>query len=98
MNMQAIMRQAQNLQKEMMKTKEKIDNTEFEGTSSFVTVKINGKKEVLDINIDVESLDKEEVEMLQDMLLVALNQANKKVDEYTEQKMSKYGNMMPGLF
>lgn len=98
MNMQAIMRQAQNLQKEMMKTKEEIDNTEFEGTSSFVTVKINGKKEVLDINIDVESLDKEEVEMLQDMLLVALNQANKKVDEYTEQKMSKYGNMMPGLF
>lgn len=98
MNMQAIMRQAQNLQKDMMKAKEEIDNTTFEGESSFVKVTVNGKKEVLDIKIDNDSIEADEIEMLQDMILVAVNQAFKKVDEYTEQKMAKYGNMMPGLF
>ena len=98
MNMQAIMRQAQNLQKDMMKAKEEIDNTIFEGESSFVSVKVNGKKELLDIKIDNESIEADEIEMLQDMILVAINQAFKKVDEFTEQKMAKYGNMMPGLF
>lgn len=98
MNMQAIMKQAQNLQKDMMKTKSEIDATIFEGSSSFVQVKMNGKKEILEIKINQDSMDKEDVEMLQDMLMVALNQAMKKVDEYTEQKMAKYGNMMPGLF
>lgn len=98
MNMQAIMRQAQNLQKDMMKVKEEIDNTTFEGESSFVKVTVNGKKEVLDIKIDNDSIEADEIEMLQDMILVAVNQAFKKVDEYTEQKMAKYGNMMPGLF
>ncbi len=98
MNMQAIMKQAQNLQKEMLKTKEEIDNTTFEAESSFVKVVVNGKKEILDIKINTDSIDTEDIEMLQDMILVAMNQALKKVDDYTEQKMAKYGNMMPGLF
>lgn len=98
MNMQAIMKQAQNLQKDMLKTKTEIDNTTFEAESSFVKVTVNGKKELLDIKIDTDSIAKEDIEMLQDMILVAVNQAFKKVDEYTEQKMAKYGNMMPGLF
>lgn len=98
MNMQAIMRQAQNLQRDMMKAKEEIDNTIFEGESSFVSVKVNGKKELLDIKIDHDSIETDEIEMLQDMIVVAMNQAFKKVDELTEQKMAKYGNIMPGLF
>lgn len=98
MNMQAIMRQAQNLQKDMLKTKEEIDKTTFEAESSFVKVVVNGKKELLDIKIDMDHIEQEDIEMLQDMILVVVNQAFKKVDDYTEQKMAKYGNMMPGMF
>ena len=97
MNIQALMKQAQSLQKYMMKAKEEIDNTIFTGSNSFVTVKVNGKKEVLDIKIDTDSVDKDDIEMLQDILMVALNNAFSEVDKVTEQKMSKYANI-PGLF
>lgn len=97
MNIQALMKQAQSLQKDMMKSKEEIDNTLFTGSNSFVTVKVNGKKEVLDIRIDTDSVDKDDIEMLQDILMVALNNAFSEVDKVTEQKMSKYANI-PGLF
>ena len=97
MNIQALMKQAQSLQKDMMKAKEVIDNTLFTGSNSFVTVKVNGKKEVLDIKIDTDSVDKDDIEMLQDILMVALNNAFSEVDKVTEQKMSKYANI-PGLF
>ena len=97
MNMQAIMKQAQNMQKDMMKIKNEIDNMEFVGESSIVTVKINGKKELLEVNINSDTLENDDIEILQDMLVVAVNQANKKVDDITEQKMSKYGSI-PGLF
>lgn len=97
MNIQALMKQAQSLQKDMMKSKEEIDNTLFTGSNSFVTVKVNGKKEVLDIKIDTDSVDKDDIEMLQDILMVALNNAFSEVDKVTEQKMNKYANI-PGLF
>ena len=97
MNIQALMKQAQRLQKDMMKAKEEIDNTLFTGSNSFVTVKVNGKKKVLDIKIDTDSVDKDDIEMLQDILMVALNNAFSEVDKVTEQKMSKYANI-PGLF
>ena len=67
MNIQALMKQAQSLQKDMMKAKEEIDNTLFTGSNSFVTVKVNGKKKVLDIKIDTDSVDKDDIEMLQEM-------------------------------
>lgn len=97
MNIQALMKQAQSLQKDMMKAKEEIDNTLFTGSNSFVTVKVNGKKKVLNIKIDTDSVDKDDIEMLQDILMVALNNAFSEVDKVTEQKMSKYANI-PGLF
>ena len=98
MNMQAIMKQAQNMQKDMLKMKEEIDNTEFTGESSLVKVTVLGNKKVVSVKIDSEdSLDKDDIEMLEDMIVVAINDANKKIDEVTEKKMSKYGNI-PGLF
>lgn len=97
MNMQAIMKQAQAMQKDMMKIKDEIDKTEFTGESSFVSVKVNGKKEVLEVNINSEEILKDDIEILQDMIVVATNQAMKKVDDLTEQKMGKYSNI-PGLF
>ena len=98
MNIQAMMKQAQNLQKEMMKVKEEIDSTEFIGESSLVKVTIKGTKEVVKIEIDKSnSLDADDLEMLEDMIVVAMNTAMKKVDEMTEKKMGKFGNI-PGLY
>ncbi len=98
MNMQAMMKQAQKLQKDMMETQKKIDAMTFEGKSSLVTVSMNGKKELLSVDIDAESLDKEDIEMLQDMIMVAINDAMKQVDKVVEEKMGAYTKGMPGLF
>ena len=96
MNMQAMLKQAQALQKDMLKAKEEIDNTEFVGESSFVKVTLKGTKEVIKVEIKAESLDADDIEALQDMILVAVNDANKKIDELTEKKMGKFSNI-PGL-
>ncbi len=97
MNMQAMLKQAQALQKDMMKVKDEIDNTEFEGVSSFVKVIVMGNKSLKSVEIDADSLDKDDVEALQDMIVVAINDANKKIDAEMEKKMGKFGNI-PGLF
>ena len=98
MNMQALMKQAQNLQKEMMKSKEEIDNKEFIGESSLVKVTMMGTKKITNVEIDAEELTKEDIEMLQDMILLAVNDATKQIDDFTEKKMGKFGNSMPGVF
>ena len=97
MNMQAMLKQAQALQKDMLKAKEEIDNTEFVGESSLVKITLKGNKECVKAEIQAEELDKDDLEMLEDMIVVALNDANKKIDKMTESKMSKFGNI-PGLF
>ena len=98
MNIQAMMKQAQKLQKDMMETQEKINETEFTGKSSIVTVKMNGKKELLDIKIDIEKIEEDDVELLQDMITVAFNDAMKQIDKEIESKMGAYTKGMPGLF
>lgn len=98
MNIQAMMKQAQKLQKEMMNAKEEIDNKTYTGTSSFVTVNVKGDKTIENIKINQEQLDKEDIEMLEDILTVAINNAMKEIDKDTEQKIGKYTQGMPGLF
>ncbi len=99
MNMQALMRQAQNLQKDMMKAKDEIDKTEFVGESSLVKITMKGNREVTKVEISKQdSLSEEDIEMLEDMILLAVNDANKKIEEFTNKKMGKFGNSMPGLF
>lgn len=97
MNIQAMMKQAQKLQKDMMDEKAKIDETIFEGSSSIVTVKVKGNKELVSVNI-TETVDLEDKEMLEDMIVVAVNDAMKKIDKETEERMGKYTQGMPGLF
>ena len=98
MNIQALMKQAQSLQKDMMKAKDEIDKMEFTAESSFVTVKVNGKKEVLKVTIiPDEDFSIEDMDMLEDMVQVAINDALSQVDKATEQKMGKFANV-PGLF
>lgn len=96
MNIQALMKQAQNLQKDMLKAKEEIDNMVFTGTSSFVSVEVKGTKEILKVTIDNDDINSDDKEMIEDMLVIAINDAFKQVDKVTEQKMGKFSNMMPG--
>lgn len=99
MNMQAIMKQAQKMQKDMMSAKEEIDKTLFTGENQLVKVTVNGTKEVVKVEINSDgTIEKEDIEMLEDMILLAVNEANKKVDDMTEEKMGRFGNSMPGLF
>lgn len=98
MNIQAMMKQAQKLQKDMMREKEEIDKKTFVGKSSFVTAEVKGTKKVEKVIIDSESLDKDEVEMLADMLVVAINDAMNQIDKETEEKLGKYTKGIPGLF
>lgn len=97
MNMQAMLRQAQQMQKDMLKIKSEIDNNEYTGESSFVKVTLMGTKKLVKVEIDSDSLDKDDIEALEDMLVVAINDAQKKIDADTEKKMGKFGNI-PGLF
>ena len=98
MNMQAMLKQAQKLQKEMLETQEKINSTEFIGKSSVVTVKMTGDKQLTDVKIDIEQIEEDDIELLQDMIIVAVNDAINQINKETESKMGKYTKGMPGLF
>ncbi len=98
MNIQAMMKQAQKLQNDMMKVKDEIDKTEFSAENGFVVVKMNGKKEITSLQITPdEDFDISDMEMLQDMIVLAINNASQKVDKETEEKMGKFSSI-PGLF
>jgi len=98
MNMQAMMKQAQQLQQKMLKTQEEINNTEFEGKSSIVSVVMTGDKKLKSIKIDSESMDKDDIEALEDMIVIAVNDALNKINKETEEKMGAYTKGIPGLF
>ena len=96
MNMQEIMRQARNMQNDMMKIKNEIDSTHFTSKNDLVSVEVNGKKEILKIEIDKNVLP-DDFDVLGDMIMLALNNAFKDVDKMTEKKMGKYSSIQ-GLF
>lgn len=98
MNMQAMLKKAQQMQKDMMKTQEEINNKIYEGKSSLVTVELTGDKRIKKININADEIEKDEVEMFEDMIVVAINDAMSKIDRETEEKMGKYTQGMPGIF
>ena len=98
MNMQALMKQAQQMQKDMLKTKDEIDNKEFIGKSSIVTAYLKGPKIIEKIEINEELSKIDDKELLCDMIITAINDAQKQIDKETEEKMGKYSKGMPGLF
>ena len=98
MNIQAMMKQAKKIQNDMMKEKNAIDEAIYTGKSSFVTVTMKGTKEVVNIKIDNNDLKSDEIEMLEDMLVVAFNDASKQIDSDIDNKLGKYTQGMPGLF
>ena len=99
MNMQAMLKQAQNMQKQMMNEQEKISNTTFYGENGLVKVTMKGNRKLEKVEIQKDSdLAKDDIEMLEDMVLVAVNDALKQIDKTTEEKMGKYTKGLPGLF
>ena len=98
MNMQAMLKQAQQLQKKMMDDKKAIDEKIFEGKSSLVTVTMTGDKKTKSVKINADDLNLDDIEMLEDMIMLAFNDVMAKIDKETEDKMGKYTQGMPGLF
>lgn len=99
MNMQNLMVQAQKMQRDITKKKEEIDNTIFEGKSEWVTVEINGKKELQKVTITYSgTIEADDKEILEDMIKIAINKAGEKVDKEIESKMGAYGAGLGGLF
>lgn len=95
MNMQAMMRQAQQLQQKMLKTQEEINNKEFEGKSSLVSVIMTGDKKLKSVKIESENLEKDDIEALEDMIIIAVNDALNKINVETEEKMGAYTKGLP---
>ncbi|SEN91246.1 hypothetical protein SAMN05216454_1297 [Peptostreptococcus russellii] len=91
MNMNNLLKQAQKMQADMQKQQEELESKEVEASvgGGAVVVKMNGKKELVDIAIKPEVLDPDDVEMLQDLVLSAVNQAINEVDELQKSQMSK---------
>ncbi len=99
-NMNNLMKQAQKMQKQMATVQEELDAKEFEAVVGGGVVKaiVNGKKELQGIEIDPDAVDPDDVEMLQDLIIAAVNEALKTADETVNKEMSKLtgGLGLPG--
>ena len=91
-NMQNMMKQMQKMQKKMAEAQEELGEKKIEGTAGggMVTVVVSGHKEVLDVQIKPEAVDPDDVEMLQDLVLAAVNDALKKAEELTNNTMGQF--------
>ena len=98
MNMQNLMAQAQRMQRDITKKKEEVGKQLFTGKSELVEVTMNGNKEVTEVVIKNEDLTKDDIEVLQDMIMIATNDAIKNVDQAMEKAMGQYGSALNGLF
>ena len=102
MNQMQMMKQAQKMQQDLLKMQEEMQTKEYEATAGggVVTAVVNGQKELLRISIDPEAVDPGDVEMLQDMVVAAVNEAMRKADAESAANMSKLtgGLNLGGLF
>ena len=100
-DMNALMRQAQKMQDDMKAKQAELEAAEYTGSASgeMVTVRMNGKHEVLGITIKPEAVDPEDIEMLEDLIAAAVNSAVAAVDKESEEEMAKMtgGLNIPGL-
>ena len=101
-NMQAMIKQAQKMQEDMAAKQEELEAREYDVSAGggVVSVKINGKKEILAVKIAPEVVDPDDVETLEDLITAAVNEAIKKVEAISAEEMQKItGNMgIPGMF
>lgn len=101
-NMNNMIKQAQKMQQNMLKMQEELEAEEFEATAGggAITVRMSGKKELTAVTIKPEVLDPDDVEMLEDLIITAVNDVISKVDEVNTKKMSSItgGLNIPGMF
>lgn len=100
-NMQGMMKQMQKMQKQMAKAQEELGEKRIEGTAGgVVTVIVTGHKEVVEVKIKPEAVDPDDIEMLQDLVLAATNDALKKAEDLVNNTMGQFtkGMNLPGLF
>lgn len=97
MNLQALMKQAQSMQKNIMDSKKKIDEMIFTGKSELVEVKMNGKREVLSVEIKSDELEKDDLEILEDMIKIATNDALKQIEKEANNKLGSQAGALGGL-
>ena len=99
-NMQQLMRQAQKMQQQMQDAQDKLDEAEYEATAGggMVTVKVSGKREITSIAIDPQVVDPDDIEMLQDLITAAVNEALRKGEEAREEAMNRMAPGLGGLF
>lgn len=101
-NMQGMMKKVQKMQQDMLKMQEELKNRTVEATAGggAVTVVVTGSKTVEKVTIAPGAVDPEDVEMLEDLVTTAINEAMRKVDEMTEKEMGKItgGMKLPGMF
>ena len=101
-NMQGMIKQAQKMQEDMQKAQEELEAKEYKTSAGGGAVEavISGKKEILSLTIRPDVVDPEDIEMLQDLIISAVNEAVRKVDEDAEAAMQKItgGMNIPGLF
>ncbi len=102
MDMKKMMQQAKKMQAKMNKMQEEMEKKTVEATAGggVVKVKLNGKKDVIDIEIDEEAVDPDDVEMLEDLLLAAINEGMNKVQDMIDDQMGDMtgGMDLPGMF
>jgi nucleoid-associated protein EbfC len=94
MDIRQMMKQAQKMQEQIQKQMQEL-RIEATAGGGMVTVTVNGAKQLMSLRIDPEVVSKDDVEMLQDLILAAINDAHRKVDEQLQKTM---GGMMPGMF
>ena len=87
MNMQAIMMQAKKMQRDIEKTQNELESKTYEGKSQLVTAVVGGNNKLISINIDVDSIEQDDKEMLEDMILVAVNNAIENMEKDKKEKL-----------
>lgn len=98
-NMNNLMKQAQRMQRQMEESQKELEEKEFTATAGggAVEVTISGKKEVTKVKLKEEVVDPDDVEMLEDLIMAAINEALRKVEEETTEAMSKLTGGLGGL-
>lgn len=97
MNMQSLMAQANKMKKDIEKTQKELESKSYEGKSQLVTAVVSGTGRLESIKIDMDEISSDDKEMLEDMVLVAINSAISNMESDKEEKLGKYGQMFNGL-
>jgi DNA-binding YbaB/EbfC family protein len=98
MNMQALMQQAQKMQRDIEKKKDELNKKTFVGTSELVEVTFSGDKKLVSVSIKQDNLSDDDKEILEDMFTIAVNDAMAKIDKETDSMLGAYGSQLNGLF